>query len=301
MAFKHDIFIDHPEMSAIITEIKKNLQIIIIPIGQYASQIHIQNHQFRCQHLLLPLLHYLRVHCIPRSCPCSGHSLLYCWCPPPAFSLIHNIIGEKTQASSAPISIFVLCSIIPRLFYFIVGTLYYTDLSNRCHQLPHHSRNICLTETIDFLTMIQECDNPIIGNPDPFPIKINKTKIFTGLLSGLLCRSLKKLGIKSGDLKISKLSPSFYMPFCLEQFAGFSPEHQSDYSMLLTQLNHFPSWALFREFDKTCMEHLSRSENKKEFAFSAKLKLEAGNTLGAIQILEMCNKFEWPEMLRFGI
>jgi hypothetical protein len=149
--------------------------------------------------------------------------------------------------------------------------------------------------------MIQEYDNPIIGNPDPSPIKINKTKIFTGLLSGLLCRSLKKLGIKSGDLKISKLSPSFYMPFCLEQFAGFSPEHQSDYSMLLTQLNHFPSWALFREFDNTCMEHLSRSENKKEFAFSAKLKLEAGNTLGAIQILEMCNKFEWPEMLRFGI
>ena len=70
--------------------------------------------------------------------------------------------------------------------------------------------------------------------------------------------------------------------------------------MLLTQLNHFPSWALFREFDKACVEHLSRSENKKEFAFSAKLKLEAGDTLGAIQILEMCTKFEWPEMLRFG-
>ena len=148
--------------------------------------------------------------------------------------------------------------------------------------------------------MIQESDNPIIGNPESFPTKLNETKIFTGLLSGLLCRSLKKLGIKSGDLKIPKLSPSFYLPFCLEQFAGFYPEHQVDYSMLLTQLNHFPSWALFREFDKACVEHLSRSENKKEFAFSAKLKLEAGDTLGAIQILEMCTKFEWPEMLRFG-
>jgi hypothetical protein len=34
MSFNHDIFIDHPEMAAIVTEIQNFLKVIIIPIGQ---------------------------------------------------------------------------------------------------------------------------------------------------------------------------------------------------------------------------------------------------------------------------
>ena len=129
----------------------------------------------RCQHLFHPL-HHLWAHSVPRGCDCSRHALPYFYCPSPAFSLIHNIHGKKIQASSALVPVLFLIFNNFRLFYFIVGTLYYVDKSSRFHLLPHHCKDTCYNETSDFLTMIQESDSPIIGNANPPPQNLIRTK-----------------------------------------------------------------------------------------------------------------------------
>ena len=190
------------------------------------------------------------------------------------------------------------------MFYYILGTLYYTSKTQQYFHLPHHHRADLVYKMTSFLSIIQTSDSSMIGTLPlelfPSPSYFYIFLFFLGVLSALLLRSLTATGTQIGSILARvQLSPSFYQPACLVQYTIHIQEPTPDFPLVIAQFNHFPSWAILPEYKQECLSHLLTSSNKNEFLLFAKYCLKHGDTDGAIKILESCNNFNWPEVHRF--
>ena len=111
--------------------------------------------------------------------------------------------------------------------------------------------------------------------------------------------SLKTAGIiSSPDQLCISFSPSFYQPETLTQYSAIIPQYSQELIELAAQFNHFPSWILLPEFKTYCLAHLSVSSKKRDFILYAQRRIQVQDTAGAIEVLESCKKFQWPEVFR---
>ena len=139
--------------------------------------------------------------------------------------------------------------------------------------------------------MIGSC----IPNSDLYLLPIS-----LGVLSALLLSSLTKLGAHAGPhLASTLLSPSFYQSSCLNHFSPHYEGDQEDLLRISSQFNSFTAWVGLTDYHTQCIAHLSTSGTKCEFFQFAKKQLEMNNKTEAINTLESCLSFKWPEVFRF--
>ena len=124
----------------------------------------------------------------------------------------------------------------------------------------------------------------------------------TGCLSILLLQGLRLLKVIHPPLPVPlNLSPSFYQPSCLHLFTSFiDPTSQTynEFLLLNTQFNHFDSWLLKSEYELPCISYLATSDRKSDHIKFAQSKLKTGDKIGAISVLERCERDNWPDIYR---
>ena len=76
---------------------------------------------------------------------------------------IHNHDDEKTQVRELPIQLSYFTEKYFRLFFYIIGSLYYTTKLDLFTRTPKHEKTILTEYSLEFLSILQESDSPLIG------------------------------------------------------------------------------------------------------------------------------------------
>ena len=96
----------------------------------------------------------------------------------------------------------------------------------------------------------------------------------------------------------TSFSPSFYQPGTLTQYSAFVPQFSQEIVEIAAHFNHFPSMIQIPELKDHCLAHLAVSSKMKDFILYSQKRLQVQDTAGAIDVLESCTKFQWPEAIR---
>jgi hypothetical protein len=66
-------------------------------------------------------------------------------------------------------------------------------------------------------------------------------------------------------------------------------------------MNHFNSWLQFPELEQQCIAHITASDSKSDIIKTAKHRLQTGDKVSAITILEMFKRDTWPDIYRWRV